>query len=82
MEKKKNYTPPTLTAVEFRSERGFATSGVVENITYIVGTEELNLLIWSQGGVDQVVYGYNTGNDKGLAAGYFNQGDPSGWFQE
>ncbi len=81
MEKKKLYTPPALTAVEFRAELGFATSAttIMDNLIQQIGAEQNNLQAW---GEFQFVTGFNTGQpgDEGLAAGYFNRGDVSYWF--
>lgn len=87
---KRPYIAPAVTAVVFRTERGYASSGdwaphqAANNINEWMGTNMPNIQDWAAG--DQVVYGTNTvnQNDNGLAAGYFTfyntNADEGGWF--
>lgn len=90
---KKQYIAPDLTAVVFRAERGFAVSSPIdymanrindqiEGETGLDGFGLVNGSGWGYGNEDQVVNGYNNGEDHSndLAAGYFGQQDASGWF--
>ena len=81
MEQKKTYTPPVLTTVEFRTERGFATSlGVMDNLVNLQAQFD-EVTLWGDPDGYQKVTGFNMGeDDEGLAAGYFYNGDPSSWF--
>ena len=90
------YVAPAVTAVVFRTERGYASSGdwvehAANNLNKqfgdnLIGEEGMGgWLAGQQQG--QVIYGFNTGsqNDQGLAAGsftFYNTNAPGedGWF--
>lgn len=60
---KKNYTPPTLTVVRFKTERGFASSGTL--------LDQLEFTFWnSDNGSDQME-SYSTGNGWNEGSNHF-----------
>lgn len=86
---KRPYIAPTVTAVVFRTERGYASSGSVinhwaNNLNEHIGTGFPDMGFWAQ--PDQLIYGTNTGaeGDDNLAAGEFyfynTNADDGGWF--
>lgn len=92
---KRPYVAPTVTAVVFRTERGYASSGdwvehAANNLNKQFGDNligEEGMGGWLAGPSDQVIFGSNTGsqNDQGLAAGsftFYNTNAPGedGWF--
>lgn len=83
--KKKKYVSPELTVVSFRTEVGYAASGMVPNVAEQINTTfELGNAQFETGftGEGQVVGGQSvdsTGNN-GLAAGYFYEESTTGWF--
>lgn len=89
------YVAPAVTAVVFRTERGYASSGdwvehAANNLNVQFGADlggTSGMGSWLAGQQDQVIYGFNTGsqNDNGLAAGnftFYNTNTPGegGWF--
>lgn len=91
---KRPYIAPAVTAVVFRTERGYASSGdwvshAANNLNKQFGDNligEEGMGGWLAGPSDQVIFGSNTGsqNDQGLAAGSFTfyntNADDGGWF--
>ncbi len=87
---KRPYVAPTVTAVVFRTERGYASSGdwishkAANLLNEHFGTEFSDMGFWAQR--DQLIYGTNTGaeGDDNLAAGEFyfynTNADDGGWF--
>lgn len=86
---KRHYVAPTVTAVVFRTERGYASSGdwvshAANNLHERIGTAFPDMGFWAQ--PDQSIYGTNTGaeGDDNLAAGEFyfynTNADDGGWF--
>lgn len=86
---KRPYVAPTVTAVVFRTERGYASSGdwashAANNLNAQIGTALPDMGFWAQ--PDQNIYGTNTGaeGDDNLAAGEFyfynTNADDGGWF--
>ena len=86
---KRPYVAPTVTAVVFRTERGYASSGdwashAANNLNEHIGTGFPDMGSWAQ--PDQLIYGTNTGaeGDDNLAAGEFyfynTNADDGGWF--
>ena len=86
---KRPYVAPAVTAVVFRTERGYASSGSVinhwaDNLNAQIGTALPDRGFWAQ--PDQKIYGTNTGaeDDDNLAAGEFyfynTNADDGGWF--
>lgn len=86
---KRPYIPPAVTAVVFRTERGYASSGdwvshAANNLNAQIGTALPDMGFWAQ--PDQKIYGTNTGaeDDDNLAAGEFyfynTNADDGGWF--
>lgn len=87
---KRPYIAPTVTAVVFRTERGYASSGdwishrAANLLNEHFGTEFSNMEFWAQ--PDHLIYGTNTGaeGDDNLAAGdfyfYNTNADDGGWF--
>lgn len=89
------YVAPAVTAVVFRTERGYASSGdwvehAANNLNKQFGDNligEEGMGGWLAGPSNQVIFGSNTGsqNDQGLAAGsftFYNTNAPGedGWF--
>lgn len=92
---KRPYIAPTVTAVVFRTERGYASSGdwvshAANNLNAQFGADLGGISgmgSWLAGPQEQEIYGFNTGsqNDNGLAAGnftFYNTNTPGeyGWF--
>lgn len=86
---KRPYIAPTVTAVVFRTERGYASSGdwvshAANNLNAQIGNGFPDMGFWAQ--PDQLIYGNNTGaeGDDNLAAGEFyfynTNADDGGWF--
>ena len=86
---KRPYIAPTVTAVVFRTERGYASSGdwvshAANNLNVQIGNGIPDMGFWAQ--PDQHIYGKNTGaeGDDNLAAGEFTfyntNADNGGWF--
>ena len=86
---KRPYVAPTVTAVVFRTERGYASSGdwvshAANNLNAQIGNGFPDMGFWAQ--PDQIIYGTNTGaeGDDNLAAGEFyfynTNADDGGWF--
>ncbi len=87
---KRPYVAPTVTAVVFRTERGYASSGdwvshAANNLNVQIGREFSDMGFWAARS-DQLIYGKNTGaeGDDNLAAGEFyfynTNADDGGWF--
>lgn len=88
---KRPYVAPAVTAVVFRTERGYASSGdwashrAANLLNEHFGTEFPDMGFWAQW-PDQLIYGTNTGaeSDDNLAAGEFyfynTNADDGGWF--
>lgn len=87
---KRPYVAPTVTAVVFRTERGYASSGdwvshAANNLNVQIGREFPDMGFWAAQ-TDQHIYGTNTGaeGDDNLAAGEFyfynTNADDGGWF--
>ena len=85
---KRPYIAPTVTAVVFRTERGYASSGdwvshAANNLNVQIGNGIPDMGFWAQ--PDQHIYGKNTGaeGDDNLAAGEFTfyntNADNGGW---
>ncbi len=88
---KRPYIAPTVTAVVFRTERGYASSGdwvshAANNLNAQIGTAFPDMGFWAAHPADQLIYGTNTGaeGDDNLAAGEFyfynTNADDGGWF--
>lgn len=87
---KRPYIAPAVTAVVFRTERGYASSGdwvshAANNLNEHIGTGFPDMGFWALN--DQNIYGTNTGaeGDDNLAAGsftFYNTNAPGedGWF--
>ena len=89
---KRPYVAPAVTAVVFRTERGYASSGdwvshAANNLNGHIGTAFPGMEFCAQ--PDQLIYGTNTGaeGDDNLAAGEFyfyntnnTNADDGGWF--
>ena len=86
---KRPYIAPTVTAVVFRTERVYASSGdwvshAANNLNVQIGNGIPDMGFWAQ--PDQHIYGKNTGaeGDDNLAAGEFTfyntNADNGGWF--
>lgn len=88
---KRPYVAPSVTAVVFRTERGYASSGdwishrAANLLNEHFGTEFPDMGFWAAH-PDQLIYGNNTGaeSDDNLAAGdfyfYNTNADDGGWF--
>lgn len=80
---KKQYIAPDLTAVVFRAERGYAASGLIDNVAYKINEEAERVTAWGDldNGV-QDISGYNTDGspETGMAAGYFREEQTDNWF--
>lgn len=85
------YVAPAVTAVVFRTERGYASSGdwishKAANLNAQIGTAFPDMGFWAAHPADQLIYGTNTGaeGDDNLAAGEFyfynTNADDGGWF--
>ena len=88
---KRPYIAPVVTAVVFRTERGYASSGdlvshAANNLNAQIGTAFPDMGFWAAHPADQPIYGTNTGaeGDDNLAAGEFyfynTNADDGGWF--
>lgn len=88
---KRPYVAPAVTAVVFRTERGYASSGdwvshAANNLNAQIGTAFPDMGFWAAHPADQLIYGTNTGaeGDDNLAAGEFyfynTNADDGGWF--
>ncbi len=78
--KKKKYVSPELTVVSFRTEVGYAASGMVDNVAEQINTTfELGTAGFSR---EQVAGGRSTDTlgESGLAAGYFYEESTNDWF--